>query len=80
MVVKERDVARAKELVQTSAHPTIEVVTWARNLGSVVGPQEAKDAYARRKVKEWVEQIKLLASIAPDDPHQGSVFSVRSLS
>ena len=69
MVVREEDINRAKEYVIESKFPEIKVVTKARNLGSILGPQIAKEEYAREEAKELARQVEVIAHIAPRDPH-----------
>ena len=69
LVVLPQHVGAAKALVDASPYPGIKVVTAARNLGSLLGPQDEKDAFAKAKAEEWAALVKQLATIAPKDPH-----------
>ena len=63
-----------RRMVLASSFPSIKVVTAARNLGSMLGPQDAQDEFAKAKAIEWAAQVEQLAKIAPKDPH--SVYAV----
>ncbi len=60
-----------------SLYPNMKDVTSTRNLGSMLGPKEEKEAFAKTNAVGWAEQVKTLAKIAPKDPHAVyAVFSV----
>ena len=40
-----------------------------RHLGAVIGTDDFRNQYVNEKVEEWVEEIKILSTIAKTEPH-----------
>ena len=57
------------EAVTLFEHTEIEItLSGERHLGAVIGSQEHRDEYVKKKIRKWVKDVEQLASIAKDEP------------
>ena len=78
IVVKHRDLTAAQQILATSSVPEVQVVLSARNLGGVIGSEQAKLEFQKDNANRWAEEVKKLARIAPDNPQ--AVYTAFTLS
>ena len=66
LIVKEEHKPKALELF---GNTQVQITTTGeRHMGAVVGSEEFKKQYVEEKISNWVQDVKILAEIAKDEP------------
>ena len=67
LITKEQHLSQARELFQDAE---VNITSQGRPyLGAALGSEEFSDQFVKEKVKEWQEELILLANIATSQPH-----------